>query len=204
MFFSLDMLALHKTVRSMLKRRADVLVLESQASRQALQKNHILSDECVKRHMKHYRNDFDGSEAQKFLVAIDGKKGGLSKWQAGKTHGSLEFGPLVKKDIPPPRARFLSKRKKADRRAVYYGKMANQLREAGVSRASQEALKCRRVASIMKRRHEKFVAGQRCYYTTQKWPQHHLRAAGVSLPEVQWGEKGPREQQKLALLVCWP
>ena len=38
LFFCQDMMALRLTVRSMLKRRADVLALESQASQQALQK----------------------------------------------------------------------------------------------------------------------------------------------------------------------
>ena len=33
--------------------QTDVLALESQASQQALQKDHILSEECVERHMKH-------------------------------------------------------------------------------------------------------------------------------------------------------
>ena len=46
------------------------------------------------------------------------------------------------------------------------------------------------VASIMKRPHEKFFARQPSNYTTHQWPQHHIRAAGVSLPEVQWGERG--------------
>ena len=78
MFFSLDMLALRKTVRSMLKRRADVLALESQASQQALQKDHVLSQECVDRHMKQHRNEFNGSEVQNTSVAFHMDKGGLT------------------------------------------------------------------------------------------------------------------------------
>ena len=64
----------------------------------------------------------------------------------------------MKPDIPPPRARYISKEKNSGRRARYYGKMAKQLREAGVSTASDAALAYRRVARSMKQRHEKFVA----------------------------------------------
>ena len=42
LLFVQDMMALRTTVRSMLRRRADVLALESQASQQALQKDRIL------------------------------------------------------------------------------------------------------------------------------------------------------------------
>ena len=74
LFFVQDMMALRLTVRSMLKRRAVVLALESQASQQARRKDHILSEECVERHMKHHRKDIHGSEAQKTLVAIHMEK----------------------------------------------------------------------------------------------------------------------------------
>ena len=44
-------------------------VSESQASQHALPKDSTLSPECVNRHMKQHRNEFDGSEEQKTLVA---------------------------------------------------------------------------------------------------------------------------------------
>ena len=46
----------------------DFFPSESQAAQQALQKDHVLSDECVTRHMKQHRNEFNGSEPQKTLV----------------------------------------------------------------------------------------------------------------------------------------
>ena len=78
------------------------------------------------------------------------KTGRLVQIRLGQTHRNLEFRSSVKSDIPPPRARYTRKEKKSDRRARYYGKMAKQLREAGVSTASQEALKRRRAGNIMK------------------------------------------------------
>ena len=77
-------MALRATVRMMLKRRADVLAMESQASQQPLQKDCILSDDCVKRHMKKHRDAFDGSEAQKTMVAWHMQEGKLKKCQAEK------------------------------------------------------------------------------------------------------------------------
>ena len=47
-----------------------MLALESQASQHALEKDVILNKECVNRHMKMQRDAFDGSEAQKTLVAM--------------------------------------------------------------------------------------------------------------------------------------
>ena len=59
-------------------------VSESQASQHALPKDSILSPGCVNRHMKLHRNQFDGSEAQKTLVAWHMQEGGLKPWQAEK------------------------------------------------------------------------------------------------------------------------
>ena len=178
----------------MLQRRADVLALESQASQHALEKDVILNKECVNRHMKMHRDAFDGSEAQKTLVAMHMQEGGLLRFQAekrrdnrftamlfdkyggrnalkevirtgrlveirlGHTHRSLAFRPSKIHEIPPRRPRYIdnkersAKEKNSQRRAMYYGNMAGQLREAGVSTAFRQALMCRRIARVLMHR----------------------------------------------------
>ena len=206
--FVQDMVALRVTVRKMLKRRADVLALESQASQHALEKDVILNEECVKRHMKMQRDAFDGSEAQKTLVAMHMQEGGLLRFQAekrrdnrftamlfdkfggrkalqkvirsgrlvqirlGHTHRSLAFRPSKVHEIPLRRPRYKdntersAKEKNSRRRAMYYGNMAGQLREAGVSTDAWQALMCRRIARIMMHRQEKYLTGQPSSYTS--------------------------------------
>ena len=212
-------------------------VSESQASQHALPKDSTLSPECVNRHMKQHRNEFDGSEAQKTLVAWHMQEGGLKPWQVetcrenwftamffdkyggrkalkevirtgrlvkirlGQTHRSLAIRPAKFNEIPPLRPRYIDNKersateKKSQIRARYYGNMAGQLRGAGVSTAVRQALMCRRIARIMMHRQEKFLTGQPSSHTICRWPQHHLRGAGVSLPEVQWREKGHKKSR---------
>ena len=199
--FVQDLVALRTTVRMMLKRRADVLAMESQASQQPLQKDCILSDFCVKRHMKKHRDAFDGSEAQKTMVAWHMQEGKLKKCQAekcrdnrftamlfdkygghnalnevirtgclkqirlGQTHRRLAMRVPTLYEIPPLRPRYIdnkeqnAKEKKSQIRVSYYGNMAGQLQEAGVSTTVQQALLCRRIARIMMRWQEKYLMG---------------------------------------------
>ena len=213
-------------------------VSESQASQHALPKDSTLSPECVNRHRKQHRNEFDGSEAQKTLVAMHMQEGGLLRFQAekrrdnrftamlfdkfggrkalqkvirsghlvqirlGHTHRSLAFRPSKVHEIPPRRPRYKdntersAKEKNSRRRAMYYGNMAGQLREAGVSTAVRQALVCRRIARIMMHRQEKFLMGQPSSYTTCRWPQQHLRDKGVKLPAVQWRENGRKKSRR--------
>ena len=203
-----DMVALRNTVRTMLKRRADVLAMESQASQQPLQKDCILSDDCVKRHMKKHRDAFDGSEAQKTMVAWHMQEGKLKKCQAekcrdsrftamlfdkygghnalnevirtgclkqirlGQTHRRLAMRVPTLYEIPPLRPRYIdnkeqnAKEKKSQIRVSYYGNMAGQLQEAGVSTTVRQALLCRRIARIMMRWQEKYLMGKPSSYTT--------------------------------------
>ena len=85
--------------------------------------------------------------------------------------------------------------KKSQIRAMYYGNMAGQLQAAGVSTTIWQALMCRRIKRIMMHRQKKYLTGQQSSYTTLRWPQHHLRGACVSLPDVQWRKKGNKESR---------
>ena len=116
------------------------------------------------------------------------KTGRLVQIRLGQTHRSMAIRPSKINEIPPLRPRYIdnkersAKEKKSQIRARYYGNMAGQLKEAVVSTTVRQALMCRRIARIMMHRQEKYLTGQPSSYTTCRWQQHHLRAAGVSLP----------------------
>ena len=212
-------------------------VSESQASQHALPKDSTLSPECVNRHRKQHRNEFDGSEAQKTLVAWHMQEGGLKPWQAEKCRDNwftamffdkyggrkalkevIRAGRFVKIRLGQTRRSLVIRpskfneilllwpwyidnkersvtEKKSQIRAMYYGNMAGQLQAAGVSTTIWQALMCRRIKRIMMHRQKKYLTGQQSSYTTLRWPQHHLRGACVSLPDVQWRKKGNKESR---------
>jgi hypothetical protein len=68
--------------------------------------------------------------------------------------------------------------------------MAVILQEAGAE------VQRRRLLRIMKQRQEAHARGSEAQHTTHLWSQHHLRRAGVALPEVQWpGQEGKGGKQ---------
>ena len=111
---------------------------------------------------------YGGRKALKEVI----RTGRLVQIRLGHTHRSLAFRPSKRNEIPPRRPRYIdnkwrsAKEKKSDRRARYHGNMAEQLREAGVSTAFQQALMCTRIARVLMHRLEKFLTGQPSSYTT--------------------------------------
>ena len=118
-----------------------------------------------------------------------------------------------------PKKKATDRAKKAHARAKYYGRMASVLREAGFSAALSEEVKRRRLLRIFSQRVEIHEAGDTAaVHTTHLWSQHHLRQAGLPLPEVQWpgqegkggkgskggkGGKGGQEGKGRAWLTPW-
>ena len=98
-------------------------------------------------------------------------------------------------EIPQRRPRY-SRETKAVVRANYFGKMAVVSGEAGMVAASSEQVRRRRMLRIMSKRQEEYERGRDPQYTTHLWTQHHLRQAGVNLPEVQWPSKGKEGEGK--------
>ena len=86
-----DVMALRLTIRNMLRRRKQVLALESQESSggsrrvcSSLPDDYVLSAERVEHYMRQHRREFENSHGQKLLVAVDMEEGGLSRWHAVK------------------------------------------------------------------------------------------------------------------------
>ena len=90
----------------------------------------------------------------------------------------------------PQRKPRLTPAKKAEARAKFFGRMAVILQEAGAE------VQRRRLLRIMKQRQEAHERGSEAQHTTHLWSQHHLRRAGVALPEAQWpGQEGKGGKQ---------
>ena len=129
------------------------------------------------------------------------RTGRFKQIRLGQTHRRLAMRVPTLYEIPPLRPRYIdnkeqnAKEKKSQIRVSYYGNMAGQLQEAGVSTTVRQALLCRRIARIMMRWQEKYLMGKPSSYTTCRWPQHRLRGADANLPEVQWREKGHKKSR---------
>ena len=175
--FSDDIMCLRASVRRMLKRRKMILELESQACRQALPPDFVLSDERVRYYMKRHRDEFDGSAAQKMLVEVDMQKNNLSKWQAEKRRDNRYTAMLF--DMLGGR--------KAIRHVIQTGKL-EQVR-LGQTHRSVRARP--RNSDIPERRprhatREKKAAVRAKYFGKMAMELRELRDAGVSTASPAW------------------
>ena len=86
------------------------------------------------------------------------RTGRFVKIRLGQTRRSLVIRPSKFNEIPLLWPWYIDNKersateKKSQIRAMYYGNMAGQLREAGVSTAFQQALMCRRIARVLMHR----------------------------------------------------
>ena len=104
---------------------------------------------------------YGGCKALKEVIRI----GCLVQIRLGQTHRRLAMRVPTLYEIPPLRLRYIdnkernAKEKKSQIRVSYYGNMAGQLQEAGVSTTVWQALLCRRITRTMMRWQEKYLMG---------------------------------------------